>query len=56
MRIEFLMQSFYNWWKESHEERDLLFNSGHCENKYGLCTYNPICGYGDYSGHYSRKV
>lgn len=55
MRLEFLVQTFWDWWKQCHKERDLLFNSGHCESVYGLCTFNPICANGDFSGHYTRK-
>ena len=55
MRLEYLIQSFWDWWKLPHDERDLMFNSGHCENVYGLCGFNPICANGDYSNHYTNK-
>ena len=54
MRVEYLVQSFYNWWIKEHKEKDLGFNSNSCESKYGLCTYNDICSKGDFSGHYSN--
>jgi PD-(D/E)XK nuclease superfamily len=54
-RAKALVRAFTEWfYNESHQERDLLWNSFSCENKYGVCNLLPICSKGDHNGHYVR--
>lgn len=47
-RVNHMVKSFYRWWKNGdHTDRDPLFNSGSCENKYGRCEYLDYCSRGD---------
>ncbi len=56
-RAEKLVTEFYLWWKnEDHAKRDLLWNSGQCESKFGVCNNIAICANNDTSGHYIRAV
>ncbi len=67
-RVRELVSSFYAWWTLAARGGadpsraanapfgDLRWNSSHCENKYGVCTYLPICGREDYSGFFRRQV
>lgn len=49
-RVTYLVKSFINWWRSTdHKSRDLGFNSGACENKYGTCEFLPICSQNDHS-------
>lgn len=48
-RLTHLVRNFVSWWKTDHSSRDLGFNSGACENKYGTCEYLPICSSNDHS-------
>jgi hypothetical protein len=49
-RTQRLVQEFYDWWKnEDHSKRDVMWNSGSCETKYGECHYLDICANGDHS-------
>ena len=49
-RITHLAKEAVNWWRTAdHKTRDLGFNSGACENKYGTCEYLPICSQNDHS-------
>lgn len=48
-RITHLVKGFVEWWKTDHTSRDLGFNSGACENKYGTCEFLPVCSSQDYS-------
>ncbi len=49
-RITHLVRGFVKWWKDGdHKTRDLGFNSGACENKYGSCEFLPICASQDFS-------
>ncbi len=51
-----LVRSFYEWWKTVKlDERDLGWNSGACDGKYGVCSNLQICAHGDRSSHYVRK-
>lgn len=49
-----LVQEFYEWWltvKDSElDDKDLGWNSYHCENKYGTCQYLRLCANGDRAG------
>jgi hypothetical protein len=51
-RTEALIQAFYNWWKETEQhpdERDLLWNSGSCDGKYGVCKMLTACANKDFT-------
>jgi hypothetical protein len=55
-RAEALVQGFAQWYFEApHDDRDLMWNSFSCENKYGVCSLLPICAKGDFDGHYIRQ-
>jgi len=52
-RLRNLIREFYYWWEDASaelEKRDILFNSGACESKYGMCEYLNVCVDGDCSG------
>lgn len=50
-----LVQEFYLWWKnEDHAKRDLMWNSGSCETKYGECHYLDLCANNDTSCYRRR--
>jgi len=50
-----LVQEFYLWWKnEPHDKRDLMWNSGSCETKYGECHYLDLCANNDVSQYRIR--
>lgn len=50
-----LVQEFYEWWKtEDHSHRDLMWNSGSCETKYGECHYLSLCADND-TAMYRRR-
>ena len=54
-RAQKLVEEFYEWWKQDHSTRDLLWNSGQCESKYGTCSMLPICAHRDRSAHHIRE-
>jgi hypothetical protein len=55
-RVRYLIQEYYTWFVNADaNKRDLMFNSGHCENKYGTCEMLSICTNQDFSRHYKRK-
>jgi PD-(D/E)XK nuclease superfamily len=55
-RANALVRAFTDWFVTNpHTERDLLWNSFSCENKYGVCNLLPICSKGDHEGHYIRE-
>jgi hypothetical protein len=66
-RLTRLCEEYLAWWdslaKGSQDPTvlDFLANPGHCEHKYGVCEFLPLCANGDTSGHItvdpeSRKV
>lgn len=53
-RTTYLVEQFYEWWKETMlhpSTRDLMWNSGACENKYGVCSMLDACANSDFSGY-----
>ncbi len=55
IRTKMLVVSFYNWWKSCKlDQRDLMWNSGACDGKYGVCSNLQICAHGDRTSHYVR--
>ncbi len=56
-RAQKLVEEFYHWWKTTDpKEKDLMWNSGSCENRYGVCGNLLICANNDKSGHYVRDA
>jgi len=54
-RTTYLVQEFYDWWKlVDHTARDLMWNSGSCETKYGECHYLDLCANNDTSMYRHR--
>lgn len=54
-RTSRLVTEFYLWWKnEPHETRDIMWNSGSCETKYGECHYLDLCANNDTSSYRYR--
>lgn len=49
-----LVEGFYEWWKIHKAsglfEKDLMWNSYHCENKYGTCQFLGLCANGNTNG------
>lgn len=55
-RARALVRAYYEWFKSSDgSSRDLMYNSGNCESKYGACEMLSICTNQDYTRHYQRK-
>ena len=56
-RAQKLVEEFYAWFKTTDKtKRDLMWNSGACENKYGTCGNLSICANQDFSNHRIRDV
>jgi hypothetical protein len=56
-RAHKLVETFVQWWSTLDiTQRDLCYNSGQCEGKYGTCQYLDICSKGDYSRMYQRDA
>lgn len=58
-RTYYLVEQFYEWWKETmlHPNvRDLMWNSGACENKYGVCSMLDACANSDFSGYRREPI
>lgn len=50
-----LVRAYYEWFKSSDgTQRDLMYNSGNCESKYGVCEMLSICSNQDFTRHYQR--